>query len=131
MPTTITAQSGAVIKQNTNLAVAGCTGKRARIRILSKKIAHNKLVLRVQTFAPGRVSVKSRFLRTTYKRFGKAGKFTIKVPLSRKGVKAQSARRLKFKARVGFLPKSKAEAISAVFTSVGFRHKSTGKKRKH
>ncbi|HEV7528748.1 MAG TPA: hypothetical protein VGO29_07620 [Solirubrobacteraceae bacterium] len=131
MPTTITAQSGAVIKQNTNLAVAGCTGKRARIKILSKKIAHNKLVLRVQTFAPGRVSVKSRFLRTTYKRLGKAGKFTIKVPLSRKGVKAQSAHRLKFKARVGFLPKSKAEAISAVFTSVGFKHKSKGGKHRH
>ena len=57
-----------------------------------QKIAHNKLVLRVQTFAPGRVSVKNRFLRTTYKRFAKAGKFTIKAPLSRKGVKAPSAR---------------------------------------
>ncbi|MEA2334659.1 MAG: hypothetical protein QOG40_1149, partial [Solirubrobacteraceae bacterium] len=85
MPTTITAQSGAVIKQNTNVAVAGCTGGKgkARIKILSKKIVHNKLVLRVQTFAPGRVSLKARgFLRTTFKRLAKAGQFTIKAPLS-------------------------------------------------
>jgi hypothetical protein len=133
MPTTITAQSGAVIKQNTPIAVGGCTGHgkgRARIKILSKKIKHNKLVLRVQTFAPGRVSVKNRNLRTTYKKFAKAGKFTIKVPLSHKGVKGQIARKLKFKARVGFLPKSKAESISVAFTQVGFRHK-TKRKRKH
>ncbi len=130
MPTTITAQSGAVIKQNTPIAVSGCTGHgkgKTRLKILSKKIKHNKLVLRVQTFAPGRVSVKNRNLRTTFKKFAKAGKFTIKVPLSRKGVKGQRAHKLKFKARVGFLPKSKAESISVLFTQVGFRHK----KRKH
>jgi hypothetical protein len=132
MPTTITAQSGAVIKQNTSIAVAGCTGHgkgKTRIKILSKKIKHNKLVLRVQTFAPGRVSVKNRNLRTTFKKFAKAGKFTIKVPLSRKGVKGQRAHKLKFKARVGFLPKSKAESISVAFTQVGFSHKK--RKRKH
>jgi hypothetical protein len=130
MPTTITAQSGAVIKQNTPIAVGGCTGHgkgKTRIKILSKKIKHNKLVLRVQTFAPGRVSVKNRNLRTTFRKFAKAGKFTIKVPLSRKGVKGQRAHKLKFKARVGFLPKSKAESISVAFTQVGVRHK----KRKH
>jgi len=131
MPTTITAQSGAVIKQNTPIAVAGCNGHgkgKTRIKILSKKIKHNKLVLRVQTFAAGRVSVKNRNLRTTFKKFAKAGKFTIKVPLSRKGVKGQVAHKLKFKARVGFLPKSKAESISVAFTQVGFRHRA---KRKH
>jgi hypothetical protein len=130
MPTTITAQSGAVIKQNTPIAVGGCTGHgkgKTRLKILSKKIKHNKLVLRVQTFAPGRLSVKNRNLRTTFKKFAKAGKFTIKVPLSRKGVNGQRAHKLKFKARVGFLPKSKAESISVLFTQVGFRHK----KHKH
>jgi hypothetical protein len=127
MPTTITAQSGAVIKQNTSIAVSGCTGgKKARIKILSKRIAHNKLVLRVQTFAPGRVSVRNRNLRTTYRKLAKAGKFTIKVPLSRKGVKARRAHKLKFKARVAFLPKSKAESISVAFASVGFKHAAKG-----
>jgi hypothetical protein len=133
MPTTITAQSGAVIKQSTNVGVEGCTGKgkgTTRFKILSKKIVKNKLVVRVQTFAPGRVSLKNRYLRTTYKHFAKAGKFTIKAPLSRKGVKAQRARKLKFKARVGFYPKSKREDISVAFTNVGFKHKAKKKHKK-
>jgi hypothetical protein len=133
MPTTITAQSGAVIKQSTNVAVAGCTGGKgkARIRILSKKIAHNKLVLRVQTFAPGRVSMKARgFLRTTFKRFAKPGKFTIKAPLTRRALSARRAHKLRFKARVGFLPASRAEAISAATTSVGFKHRGKGKHKR-
>jgi hypothetical protein len=127
MPTTVTAQSGAVLKLKTPIAVSGC---RTRLKILSKRIAHNRLVLRVQTFAAGRVSVKSRYLRTTFHKLAKAGKFTIKVPLSRKGVSAERAHRLKFKARVGFLPKSKAEAASVAFTRVGFNRRSSGK-RKH
>ncbi len=131
MPTTITAQSGKVIKQETNVGVAGCTGGKGktRFKILSKRIVRNKLVVRVQTFAPGRISIKSRYLHTTFKRVAKAGKFTIKAPLSRKGIKGQRAHKLKFKARVGFLPKNKAEAISAVFTGVGFKHQSKGKKK--
>ena len=134
MPTTITAQSGTVVKVATPIAVSGCTGKgkgKTRIKILSKKIKNNKLVLRVQTFAAGRVSVKNRNLKTTYKKFAKAGKFTIKVPLSRKGVKGQRAHKLKFKARVGFLPKSKAESVSVAFTNVGFKHKKKKGKKKH
>jgi hypothetical protein len=126
MPTIVTAQSGAVLKLKTPIAVSGC---RTRLKILSKRIAHNRLILRVQTFAAGRVSVKSRYLRTTFRKLAKAGKFTIKVPLSRKGVSAQRAHRLKFKARVGFLPKSKAEAGSVAFTRVGFNKSSA--KRKH
>ncbi len=65
MPTTLTAQSGVVIKQATQIAVAGCTGGKGktRIKILGKRIVHGKLVLRVQTFAAGRVSVKSGDLR--------------------------------------------------------------------
>ncbi|HXP28327.1 MAG TPA: hypothetical protein VN804_01110, partial [Solirubrobacteraceae bacterium] len=131
MPTTITAQSGAVIKQATPIAVSGCTGGKGktRIKILSKKIKNDKLVLRVQTFAAGRVSVKNRFLKTTYRKFAKPGKFTIKAPLSRKGVNGQRAHKLKFKARVGFLPKAKAEAVSTAYTSVGFKHKKAKRKK--
>jgi hypothetical protein len=54
---------------------------------------------------------------------GKPSKITIKVPLSRTGAKALSAhRRLKFKVRVGFLPKAKAESVSVTSTTVEFRH---------
>jgi hypothetical protein len=132
MPTTITAQSGKVVKQETNVAVAGCNGKgkgRARIKILSKRVVRHRLVLRVQTFAPGRISVKARMLRTTFKRVSRAGRVTIKVRLSRRGLKAQRARKLRFKARVGFVPKSKAEATSVVYASIGFRHKAKGRNK--
>jgi len=124
MPTTITAQSGAVVKQSTNLAVAGCTGGKGktRLRILSHNVVKHKLVLRVQTFAAGRVSVKARNLRTVFRRFAKPGKYRIKVPLSRHGEKALSARsQITFKVRVGFLPKSKAEAVSVASTKAKFR----------
>ncbi len=122
MPTTITAQSGAVIKQATPIAVAGCTGGKGktRIKILSKKIVRGKLVLRVQTFAAGRVSVKARGdVRTKYSHFAKPGKFTIKVPLSRAGINAKRARKLNFKVRVGFWPKSRAESVSVAYATIG------------
>ncbi|HTB70873.1 MAG TPA: hypothetical protein VK707_07835 [Solirubrobacteraceae bacterium] len=132
MPTTITAQSGVAIKQATQIAVAGCTGGRGRtrIKILSKRIVRGKLVLRVQIFAAGRVSVKSGDLRTTYRRFKKAGKYTIKAPLSRRGVGAQRAHRLRFKLRVGFVPASKAESVSIAYTSIGFAAKAKGKHKR-
>jgi hypothetical protein len=130
MPTTVTAQSGAQLRLNTPIAVSGCTGGKGktRIRILGKRVVHDKLVLRVQTFAAGRVSVRNRNLRTTYRKFARPGKFTIKARLSRRGARAQRAHRLRFKARVGFLPKAKAESISVAFARVGFRHKSKHKR---
>jgi hypothetical protein len=125
MPTTITGQNGAQIKQNTSVAVAGCTGgkKGARLKILSHKIVGHKLVLRIQTFAAGRVSVKNKNLRTIFRHVKKASKITIKVPLSRKGTKVLAGRsNLKLKVRVGFLPALKAESVSVASASVKFKH---------
>ena len=125
MPTTITAQNGAQIKQSTNVAVAGCTGGngRSRIKILSRRIVGHKLVLRVQTFAAGRVSVKSKNLRTVYRRVSKPAKVKLEVPFSRAGMKAfRTRRKLEFKVRVGFLPKLRVEAVSVAATMVKFKH---------
>jgi hypothetical protein len=123
MPTTITAQNGAQIKQNTDVAVAGCTGGkgRSRIKILSHKIVRKKLVLRIQTFAAGRISVKNKNLHTTFRKVAKPSKVTIKVPLSRSGKRALSRRNLKLKVRVGFVPKVKAESVSLATASVKFK----------
>jgi hypothetical protein len=125
MPTTITAQSGAVIKQNTKIAVAGCTGHgkgRSRIKILSHRVVKHKLVLRIQTFAAGRISVKAKNLRTVFRRVSKPAKVKIKIPLSHHGTKALSRKRkLKFKVRVGFVPKVKAESVSVASTSAKFK----------
>ncbi len=51
------------------------------------------------------------------------------MPLSRAGLRAQGARKLNFKVRVGFLPKSKAESISVAYATIG-RVPKTKHKRK-
>ena len=124
MPTTITGQNGAQIKQNTDVAVGGCTGGRgrSRIKILSHKIVRKKLVLRIQTFAAGRISVKNKNLHTTFRKVAKPNKVTIRIPLSRGGKKALGGRgKLKIKVRVGFVPKVKAESVSVASASVKFK----------
>ncbi len=118
MPTTITAQSGAVIKQNTRLSIGSC-----KIKLLSKKIRKHKLIIRARVFTAGRVSVTSRGLHTTYKKVGGPKVVTIKVPLSKKGRRTlASGRRLHIKVRVGFNPLHKGEYHSAAFAKVTFKH---------
>jgi hypothetical protein len=118
MPTTITAQSGTVLKQNLHLSIGSC-----KIKLLSHKIKNKKLVVRVQVFTAGRVSVTSPGLHTVYRKVGGPGIVTIKVPVSIKGKKTlASGRSLKVRARVGFNPKHKNEFHSAAFAKVTFRH---------
>ena len=117
VPTTIDAQSGARFTQSTRLAVSNCP-----VQILSHKVVGHKLVLRVKTFAAGRVSVKGKDLRTLYKHFAKATTVTLKVPLSRKGLAALARhRKLKLKVRVGFVPTTKTESVSAASVGVKIR----------
>jgi hypothetical protein len=118
MPTTITAQSGTVSKQNLHLSVGSC-----KIKILSHKVSKHKLVLRVKVFTAGRLSVKSPGLHTTFRKVGGPGVITIKVPISNKGRHTlASGRALKVKVRVGFNPKHKDEFHSAAFTKATFKH---------
>jgi hypothetical protein len=118
MPTTITAQSGKVIKQNTRLSIGSC-----KIRLLSEKVRGHKLIVRVQVFTAGRLSVTSPGLHTTYRKVGGPGIVTIKAPLSNRGRRAlASGRQLRIKVRVGFNPLHQGEYHSAVFAKVTFRH---------
>jgi hypothetical protein len=117
-PTTIAAQSGAQIAQKTRISVTSCP-----VLILSHRVVGHKLVLKVKTFAAGRVSVKGKNLKAPlYKRLAKATTTTLKVPLSRKGLAALARhRKLKIKVRVGFVPKAKAESVSAASVGVTFK----------
>ena len=117
MPTTIDAQSGAQLVQQTRLSVTSCP-----VQILSHKVVGHKLVLRVETFSAGRVSVKGKYLKTLYKHFAKATTVTLKVPLSRKGLAALARHgRLRIDVRVGFVPTTKAESVSAASVGVKIR----------
>jgi hypothetical protein len=115
MPTTITAQNGKTIKQNTIISVAGCG-----VRIVGHKVVGNTAFITVQTFAAGRISGSGAGLRTVYKRLNRAFKtVSLQVPLSSGGRNRHKP--LKLKLRVGFVPKAKGGARSASSTKVTFR----------
>jgi hypothetical protein len=117
MPTTITAQSGAVIKQNTPIVVAGCS-----VKVTAHKTSNHMAILTVQAPSAGRVSGSGSSLKTTYRHTAKAQKITLKVPLSSGGVQAlaRSNHNLKVKVRVGFIPSNKSPS-SVTHVTVTFR----------
>jgi hypothetical protein len=118
MPTTITAQSGAQIKQQTRISIGSC-----KIKLLSHRVRGHFLIVRVQTFTAGRVSVWAAGLHTTYRRLKGPAIATIKVPLSKGGRRTlASGRQLHMRFRVGFNPKHKDEYHSAAYARVVFRH---------
>jgi hypothetical protein len=118
VPTTIDAQSGAQLVQKTKLAVTNCP-----VQIVSHRVVGHKLVLKVKTFAAGRVSLKGKNLKAPrYKKLAKAKTATFTVPLSRKGLAALARhRKLKIKVRVGFVPKTKTESVSSASVAVKFK----------
>ncbi len=116
MPTTITAQSGAKIKQQTRVSIGSC-----KIKLLSHKVRGHFLMVRVETYTAGRVSVTG--LHPTYRRLKGPAIVTIRVPLSKKGRRTlASGRQLHVKIRVGFNPRHNDEFHSAAFARVTFRH---------
>jgi len=121
MPTTITAQNGAQIKQSTRISVSNCP-----VLIVGHRTTGHELVLRVRTFAPGRISVKGKNLRAVYRRLGKAATTTLEVPLSRGGLRALRRHprrhpRLRVHVRVGFVPKQRGAPGSVASANIKFR----------
>jgi hypothetical protein len=119
MPTTITAQSGAQIRQNTRMSVAGCP-----IRIVRRRIVHHTLLLTVQTFGGGRLIVTGKNLKTATKKVRGPTTTTIKVKLSTKGNHALASRnsRLRIGLTVRLIPPRPGEPRSSASTTVTFRH---------
>jgi hypothetical protein len=117
MPTTITAQSGAQLTQATHITVSGCG-----VRVLRTRVAGHALLLTVQTFGAGRLSASGANLHRLTKTVRRAGKTTLRVPLSAHGALALAARpRLKVNVRVGFVPKIAAEGVSTAFAKATFK----------
>jgi hypothetical protein len=102
MPTTITAQNGKVIKQNTKLSVSNCP-----VTVVSSHAKGNKAVVTVKVPAAGRVSGGGTNLKTVYKHPGKAKKVTLEVPLT------SGRRPLAVSVRIGFVPKAKGASSKA------------------
>jgi hypothetical protein len=83
MPTEITGQNGAVLKQNTHIALRGCPAK-PTLAITKLKINGNALLVTVRTSAKGTVRISGQGLRTTNKTVA-AGTHQIRVPLTTTG----------------------------------------------
>lgn len=117
MPILVTAQSGAQLKQSLRVSIGSC-----KIKLLGHRVRDGKLVVRVEVFTAGRVSVKSPGLHTTYKHVGGPGIYTLKAPLSRGARRAMSAgRSVRVKFRVGFNPMHGDEYHSAAYATATFR----------
>ncbi len=121
MPTTITAQSGAQVKQNTRISVSGCG-----VRILSHRVVGHKLIIKVRTLGAGLIKLKGTGLPTVSRRVSKSATVTFKLSLTRGGLKALSKarrkhRKLKISVRVAFAPKQKGQFGSAAATTVTFK----------
>jgi hypothetical protein len=109
MPTTITAQNGKVIKQNTPISVSGCP-----VTIVAHHVRGNKAIVTARVPAAGRVSGGGTNLKTVYRHTSKAQNVTLEVPLS------GGSRPLAVRVRVGFIPKAKGSS-SVAFVTVLFR----------
>jgi hypothetical protein len=125
MPTTITAQDGAQIKQNTRISVSGCSPKtrsRRRVRILAHRIVGHTLILEVQTAAAGRVSAEGSDLRPVSRRLGKASTTTLRAALTRDGLRALRRHHLlKIVVRVQFAPNHRGAPGATVSAVVRLR----------
>jgi hypothetical protein len=107
-PTTIIAQSGAKITQNTKIAVSGCP-----IEVISHKRRGKRLILTIWAPEAGRVTVTGHGLKRTSVRAKKAGELKLSVPLGARGLAALSGHGKKLKLRVGFAPRSGHNASAA------------------
>jgi hypothetical protein len=107
-PTTIIAQNGAKITQNTKIAVTGCP-----IEVIAHKRRGKRLVLTIWAPEAGRVRVSGRGIKGVSARTKKAGELKLSVPLRAGGLAALRGHGKKLKLRVGFTPKSGHNASAA------------------
>ncbi len=120
MPTTITAQSGAQIKQTTRISVSGCSSP--SLRILSHRVAGHTLILRVRTIAAGRLSAGGKDLHSLARRLRRASTVTLRLPLSHSGVRTlRRHHRLKIAVHVSFAPTQTGVGRGGASVAVVFR----------
>ncbi len=86
MPTTLTAQNGKVIKQNTSIMVKNCP-----VTVVSSHTKGKKAVVTVKVPSAGRLSGSGSGLKTVYKHPGKAKKVTIEVPVKTRAARSPCA----------------------------------------
>jgi len=84
MPTTITGQSGAQVKQTTKISVTGCPAAKAAVKITKATATATRLLVTLAATTKGTVTLSGKGLKTT-KRNLKKGTSKIRVPLTQSG----------------------------------------------
>jgi hypothetical protein len=116
MPTTIVAQNGAKITQNTKISPTNCP-----VLIVAHRTSGNTARLTVQLPAAGRISGSGPDLQTVTRHLGNGGRTTLNVSLTRVGREVLSKfRQLRIKVRVGFVPKT-GRKTSKAYATVTYR----------
>src|SRR5438128_391438 len=109
-PMMITARHGAHIKHDTPTSTAGCG-----VTILRGRIVRRTLILTVQIYVPGRISVGGQDLRMVSRRLSMASATRLKVRLSRSGLRAlRHHRGPKILVRVDFVPNLRGKPQPAI-----------------
>ena len=123
MPTTITAQNGAQVKQDTRIAVSGCAGSGAGgcIKVLRRKLSPHTLRLTLRVCAAGRVTASGRYLKSASRKLRRSSTTTLKLRLTSAGMRALHRHRpLKMRVRITFVPSRRGERRSTATTSIAF-----------
>jgi hypothetical protein len=136
MPTTITAQNGAQVTQNTVIAVAGCAGAangaRAEeegivnghllFKILKRRVAHHTLLLTVKTFVPGSLVAAGKYLKRAARKLRRPSVVTLKLPLTGSGLGVlRRHHRLNIAVRVTLAPLKRGERGASARTRITFK----------
>jgi hypothetical protein len=130
MPTTITAQNGAQIRQATRIAVAGCApGSGAAgaagggcVKVLKRKLVHHTLRITVRVCRAGRLAASAKYLHGASRKLRRAGSTTLALSLSAAGERALRAHRpLKVRVRLTLVPSSRGARHVTASTTIAFR----------
>jgi hypothetical protein len=116
-PTTIIAQSGAKITQQTTIAVRNCP-----FAIVSHKTSGKRAVIKVRVPAAGSIATSGRYLSVAKRKVSGAGTYKLTVRLTRAGARTlREHHKLRVKLHVKFTPKSRSAHKAQAATTLVFR----------
>jgi hypothetical protein len=119
MPTTLTGQNGAVLKQTTPLAVTGCAPS---IKVTKHTVKGTSATLVVSVPSAGKLTASGSGMTALAKTVSAAKSVTLKVKLSKKEqafLAVHRQRKLKLRVKLQFTPKKGAKLSTAVTVLIG------------
>jgi hypothetical protein len=119
MPTTLTGQNGAVLKQSTPITVTGCAPS---IKVTKGTVKGNAVTLVVSVPSAGKLTAKGSGLTSAVKTVTAAKSVTLKLKLNKKEqafLARHRHRKLKLRVKLQFTPKKGSRLSSSVAVLIG------------